>query len=373
MTLDIQISHRVGDFSLSVAFSAPPGVTALFGHSGAGKSTVVNAVAGLFRPASARIAVEGRVLEDTAQRIRLPPHKRRIGYVFQEGRLFPHMSVRQNLTYGARFAPAGPGPSLDQICDLLGIAPLLDRRPGDLSGGEKQRVAIGRALLSRPALLLMDEPLAALDAARKAEVLPYLARIRDETRTPILYVSHALDEVAQLANTLVVMEAGTVRAIGPVEEVLSDPVLVPHLGVRGAGAVLNATIIGHHEDGLTEVACSGGRLFVPLRPESPGHVLRLRIEAQDVIVALDRPTGLSALNILKGRILSLHEGSGPEQIVQIDLGGERLLARITRRSATALALRDGLSVHAVIKTVAVAPTDIGPSGAVAALTDATVV
>ncbi|WP_093991013.1 molybdenum ABC transporter ATP-binding protein [Flavimaricola marinus] len=356
--LEIALRHRFAEFSLDVAFEAPQGVTALFGRSGAGKTTVVDAVAGLMRPDEGRVVVDGRVLQDAAARIWLPPHKRRVGYVFQEGRLFPHLTVRGNLEYGLRFN-AGAGPSVDEVADLLGIASLLERRPSRLSGGEKQRVAIGRALMARPAMLLMDEPLAALDGPRKAEILPYLARLRDETKVPILYVSHALDEVAQLATTLVLIEEGGVRACGPVAEVLSDPALVPQLGVRGAGAVLSATVVAHDPDGLTELACAGGRLFVPALAEPVGQRLRLRIEAQDVMIALDRPEGISALNILSGVVTALRQGDGPGAVVQIAVGEELLLARITRRSARALNLAAGVPVHTVIKTVSVAPGDIG--------------
>ncbi len=203
-------------FRLDVAFTAPAGVTALFGRSGAGKTTVVNAVAGLLRPAEGRVTVDGETLLDTARGVSVPRHRRRVGYVFQEGRLFPHLSVRQNLAFGGWFAPRGaPRPDFDHVVDLLGIEPLLARRPGLLSGGEKQRVAIGRALLAAPAPALMDEPLAALDAARKDEILPYLERLRDETRTPILYVSHALPEVARLATTIVALDAGRVARAAP--------------------------------------------------------------------------------------------------------------------------------------------------------------
>ena len=357
--IDLSLRHRFRDFALDVAFRAPAGVTALFGRSGAGKTTVVNAVAGLLRADAGRIAVGARVLQDSAAGLWLAPHRRRVGYVFQDGRLFPHLSVRGNLEYPLRFNP-GPGASVGEVAELLGLEPLLHRRPADLSGGEAQRVAIGRALMSRPSLLLMDEPLAALDAPRKAEILPYLARLRDVAGMPVIYVSHALDEVAQLATTLVLLERGRVRAAGPVAEVLADPAHVPVLGVRGAGAVLGAVIRAHHPaDGLSELDCAGGRVFVPLRPEPPGARLRLRIEAQDVMVALDRPERVSALNILAGRISALRPGDGPGMVVQIACGESLLLARITRRSAGALGLAEGMAVHAVIKAVAVAPEDIG--------------
>jgi len=231
MSLHVDITHPFGDFTLNVAFEAPGGVTALFGQSGTGKTTVVNAVAGLLQPQAGRITLSGEVLFDAAAGINLPLHKRRLGYVFQDGRLFPHMSVRQNLNYGARFAPKGAtGPSLDEVCDLLGLGAMLDRRPGALSGGEKQRIAIGRALLSCPRMLLMDEPLAALDSARKEEILPYLERLRDHAKIPLLYVSHSVPEVARLATTVVVLEDGQVARIGTAERVLSDPDMVRQIG-----------------------------------------------------------------------------------------------------------------------------------------------
>src|SRR5579875_3965665 len=207
--LEVEFTHILGGFTLDIAFSSGGGVTALFGRSGAGKTSVVHAIAGLLRPRRGRIAINGAVLVDTENRIFVPAHKRRIGYVFQEGRLFPHLTVRQNLLYGRWFTPAPRRYGrLEHVVELLGIEPLLDRRPGLLSGGEKQRVAIGRALLSSPQLLLMDEPLASLDEGRKSEILPYIERLRDETDVPIIYVSHSVPEVTQLATTLVVLSDG---------------------------------------------------------------------------------------------------------------------------------------------------------------------
>lgn len=360
MSLSVDITHPFGGFTLRVAFEAPGGITALFGRSGTGKTTVINAVAGLLQPQAGRITLSGEVLFDADARINLPLHRRRLGYVFQDGRLFPHMSVRQNLSYGLRFAPkAAAGPGLDEVSDLLGIAPLLDRRPGALSGGEKQRVAIGRALLSRPRMLLMDEPLAALDSARKEEILPYLERLRDQTDIPMLYVSHSVAEVARLATCVVVLEDGQVARFGTAEQVLSDPDMVRQFGVREAGAVLPARLARHHDDGLSELSVSGGRLFLPHMDLAPGTATRVRVLAKDVIVALGRPTGLSALNILPAKILTLRGGTGPGVIVQMQCGDDRLLARITRRSAEALSLEPGTAVHAVIKSVSVARTDIG--------------
>jgi molybdate transport system ATP-binding protein len=359
MSLSVDIAHRFGALDLRIAFQAPTGITALFGRSGTGKTTVINAVAGLLRPDDGRIELSGETLLDTQAGICVPAHKRRLGYVFQDGRLFPHLSVRQNLIYGQGFSAGSDGPSLADVCDLLGIAGLLERRPGTLSGGEKQRVAIGRALLSRPRMLLMDEPLAALDSARKAEILPFLERLRDQTDIPILYVSHSVAEVARLATTVVVLEAGRVARAGRAEQVLSDPEMVRQLGVREAGAVLPARIATHHADGLSELEISGGRLFLPRMDAPAGTNTRVRILAQDVMLSRNAPVGLSALNVLPVRIMALREGIGPGVIVQMQSGEDRLLARITRRSADAMGLKDGDDVHAVVKSVSIARTDVG--------------
>ena len=360
MSLQVDIRHSLPGFDLDVSFDAPPGITALFGRSGTGKTTVINAVAGLSQPQSGQITLTDTILFDAARGINLAPYKRRLGYVFQDGRLFPHLSVRQNLTYGERFTRSdSAGPSLADVCDLLGVGALLDRRPGGLSGGEKQRVAIGRALLSRPQMLLMDEPLAALDNARKAEILPYLERLRDQTKIPILYVSHSVTEVARLATTVVVLEAGRVANSGPAEAVLSDPDIVRQLGLREAGAVLPATVLRHHADGLTELAISGGRLLLPQIETPPGSRIRVRVLAQDVILSRHAPAGLSALNILPASVKTIRGGSGPGMIVQLHCGQDRILARITRRSAEALALASGDDVFLVIKSVSIAQVDIG--------------
>jgi molybdate transport system ATP-binding protein len=358
--LSVRLRHDMPGIKLEAAFDAPNGVTALFGHSGAGKTTVVQAVAGLLRPDAARIVVGEQVLLDTETGRWVPPHRRRVGYVFQDGRLFPHMDVRRNLTYGRRFsrAPADPG-DLERVVALLGIGPLLARQPGGLSGGEKQRVAIGRALLSGPQILLLDEPLAALDPARKEEILPYLERLRDEAGLPILYVSHSVAEVARLATTIVVLDRGRVACSGPAGEVLSDPVLVPSFGPRQAGAVLEATLVARHPDGLSELAVSAGRLYLPAVDAEPGTRLRVRILAHDVILSRARPEGLSALNILPTRIMAVQDGQGPGVIVQMAAGTDRLLARITRRSATTMGLAPGQPCHAIVKSVAVAREDVG--------------
>ena len=359
MMLDVSVTHRLGAFTLDAHFTAPPGLTVLFGRSGSGKTTLINAVAGLLMPDAGRIAAGAWVLLDTGNGIRLKPHRRRIGYVFQEGRLFPHLTVRQNLAYGAWFAPKdAPRENMDRVVELLGIGHLLTRRPGALSGGEKQRVAIGRALLSAPRLILADEPLAALDEARKAEILPYFERLRDEVNIPILYVSHAASEVARLATTVVALESGRVIAQGPAAEVLGNPAVLP-VGAREAGALLETRVVRHHADGLTELDAGGIALFLPRVAQAPGRPLRLRIAAHDVILSRNRPEGLSALNILPGVVQEVRTGDGPGAIVALDTAGGRLLARITRRSAANLGLAPGMPVHAIVKTVSVAASDVG--------------
>lgn len=363
MTLSVDLTHSFGAFTLQAAFQAPPGITVLYGRSGSGKTTIVNAVAGLLVPRHGRIAIGQQVLLDTATGTRLPPHRRALGVIFQEGRLFPHLSVRANLLYGRRFARRGgdarqTAPDFDHVVDMLGIGTLLARRPAKLSGGEKQRVAIGRALLANPGLILADEPLAALDDARKEEILPYFERLRDETAIPILYVSHSEQEVARLATWIVALDRGRITAQGPAARMLSDPMVTP-AGVRAAGAVIEAEIVAHHADGLSELVAGGCPLWLPRVAQAPGTRLRLRIAAQDVILARERPTAISALNMLAGRVAALRPGAGPGTLVSLDTAAGTVLARITQRSAQALDLAPGADCHAIIKALSIAPGDVG--------------
>ncbi len=359
MSLSVSIKHRFDGFALDATFVAPRGITMLYGRSGSGKTTIVNALAGLFRPDAGRIAADGHVLFDSESGIELAPQQRRVGYIFQEGRLFPHMTVRQNLKYGRWFSPEiTPAADFDRIVEMLGIGDLLDRRPARLSGGEKQRVAIGRALLSNPQLVLADEPLAALDEARKEEILPYFERLRDELDIPIVYVSHAGTEVARLATTLVVLENGHVAHQGDAAELLSDPAVTP-FGAGAAGVVLQATVKAQHADGITEVTAGGVALALPQLPAAVGALVRIRIEAQDVMIATARPEGISALNILPATVAMVRRGDGPGVLVQLKVGQNLLLARITQRSADALALREDLPVFAVLKAVSVPRGAIG--------------
>ena len=354
--LEVALRHRYGraGFAIDASFTAPgAGVTAIFGPSGCGKSSILAAVAGLLRPDAGRVALAGKPLLDTAQRIFTPPERRRFAMVFQEARLFPHLSVATNLRYGLRRAPPEAiGPGFDEVVALLGLEALLARRPGRLSGGERQRVALGRALLARPRLLLMDEPLAALDAARRAEVLPFLARLRDAAGIPILYVTHALDEVDALADQLVLLAEGRVLASGPVEALAARTDL-PLAARRDAGALLPCRIAAHdHARGLTRLDFPGGSFAVPLRAEPIGSQARIRLRARDVAVATEPPRGISTQNILAAQLVSVDAtASSPEVFLQLALGPSIILARVTRDSIARLGLRPGQSVWAVIKAV----------------------
>ncbi|MET7243632.1 molybdenum ABC transporter ATP-binding protein [Methylobacterium sp. EM32] len=359
--IEVAVRHVRGAFALDAAFTAEGRVTALFGRSGSGKSTLVDVIAGLVRPDSGRVVVDGVTLLDTERGVRVPVHRRRIGYVFQEARLLPHLSVRQNLLFGRWFARhRSGGPSLEAVADLLGIAPLLDRRPAGLSGGERQRVAIGRALLARPRLLLMDEPLSALDEARKAEILPYVARLRDEARVPIVYVSHAIAEVARLADTVVVLDRGRVAACGPTTEVLRRSALFPGRETAETGALLHLRVVAHDDAfGLTRLDGSPGRLTVPRLGLPVGAGVRVRVRARDVLVAREAPRALSARNVLSGTVTAVTPGDGPHARVEIACGDASLVAEVTRLAVHELALAPGLPVVAIVKSVAFDEETIG--------------
>ncbi|MBX9752682.1 MAG: molybdenum ABC transporter ATP-binding protein [Roseococcus sp.] len=354
--LEVALGHRFGaGFALEAAFTAAPrGVTAIFGPSGCGKSTILNAVAGLLRPDSGRVALEGAVLVDTARGLFVPAERRRCGLVFQEARLFPHLSVAGNLRYGLRRAPRdAAGPGFEEVVALLGLGGLLERRPARLSGGERQRVALGRALLMRPRLLLMDEPLAALDGPRRAEILPFLARLRAEAGLPILYVTHALDEVDALADHLVLMEAGRVLATGGLEELTARTDL-PLAARRDAGVLITARVGAHDAArGLSRLEFVGGALLVPLQAVPPGTRLRLRLRARDVAVALAPPEGISIQNILPAMIAAIRPTASPQEVfLQLMVGETPLLSRVTRDAVARLGLAPGQVVFALVKSVA---------------------
>ena len=352
MSLEVEARHRIGSFSIDAAFRSGSGVTALFGRSGSGKTSLINIVAGLLRPDHGRIVLDGDVIADSEKCLFTPIHRRRFGYVFQEARLFPHLSVRKNLAYGRWFAGAGKSASdFDKIVEMLGIGHLLDRRPSPLSGGERQRVALGRVLLAAPRLLLMDEPLAALDEARKAEILPYLERLRDETRIPILYVSHSVAEVARLAERVVVVENGRVKASGTAAAIISRP--NDAIERRDTGALIEGVVDRHDaEHGLTVVRAGECLIRIPHLVMVPGNRLRLYIAGRDVMLAITKPEGISALNVLKGTVTDLSRAQEGSVDVRVDCGGNVIVARITALSREALGLEPGKQVHAIIKTVA---------------------
>lgn len=356
MSIEVAIRHRRGAFVLDVAFSAATtGVTALVGPSGAGKTSTVDAIAGLLRPEAGRVVVGGRVLLDTTRGVCLPPRRRRVGYVFQDGRLFPHLSVRENLLFGWRRArPRLAEADVAALVDTLALGPLLGRRPATLSGGERQRVALGRALVMQPAVLLMDEPLGGLDAARRGEILPWLERMRDAARIPIVYVSHDLAEVARLADQIVVIRDGRVAASGSVFDVTTRLDLAGFDPGFEVGAVLDATIARHDPaDALSELAIPGGRLVVPAIARPVGARVRVRIPARDVMLALAAPADVSANNVLAGVVAEIRPAADAHADVLVRIDGWRLAARITRRSVRRLGLEAGRPVHALVKAVTV--------------------
>lgn len=347
----VRIARR--DFDLDVDFSGGAGVTALFGPSGCGKTTIIRLVAGLERPTSGRIVLGEHVLVDTDRRIAVAPHRRRVGLVFQDAQLFPHLSVAGNLGYGTFFMPSRARPvQREAVVEVLGIGHLMTRRPATLSGGEKQRVAIGRALLSSPDLLLMDEPLAALDEERKQEILPFIERLRDEFRIPILYVSHAVEEVARLAETVVRLERGTVAAIGRPDEVLSPTRLAHPTDRFEAVSILHGRVaVVDAGYGVTTITHPAGRLVVPVTIPTPGREVRLSVRGTDVLLAKVRPEGLSARSALTGIVSRVSEPAGAFVRVEASLeGGDRVAAWVTRQGWEAVGVGVGEPVVLLIKS-----------------------
>lgn len=356
MTEDIRARVCIdrGGFTLDVDLVLPGrGVSALFGPSGSGKTTCLRAIAGLERAAGGYVALGGEVWQDEANRIFVPTHRRAVGVVFQEASLFPHLSVRANLEFGMKRVAAGERRfELEPVAAMLGITELLARKPDRLSGGERQRVAIARALLSSPRLLLLDEPLAALDLRRKQEILPYLERMHDELSIPIVYVSHAPDEVARLADHLVLLDAGRVVASGPLSETLARADLPPAFA-DDAGVVLDTVLAGHEADALSRLDFQGGALFVGRRSEPIGSSLRCRIHARDVSIALEQPRLSSIVNLLPATVTAVSATDTPGHVlVQMRMGELPLLARISERSRRELGIGPGLQVWAQVKAVA---------------------
>ncbi len=349
-----------GEFQLSVNLSLPnSGVTVLFGHSGSGKTTLLRCIAGLQQAQQSYLEINGSVWDDSDVGIFLPTHKRPLGYVFQDANLFSHLTVRENLNFGLKRIKAHPprpsskGGDFQRIVNLLGIEHLLDRMPERLSGGEKQRVAIARALVLNPEILLMDEPLASLDTKRKQEILPFLSRLNQELNIPVLYVTHSHQEVAQLADYLVVLEAGKVQASGSLSETLSRLDL-PLSQDREATTVWNVTIAEHETDfHLTRVAFDGGSLSLPAIEAKIGTPLRIQIYARDVSIVLEIPRATSILNVLPATIIDIVDGESGQTIVRLKVGNQPLLAHITRKSAVILNLKISKAVFVQIKGMSI--------------------
>jgi molybdate transport system ATP-binding protein len=351
--IDVDIHARSGTFELSATFRADAPIVGLFGRSGAGKTTVVNAIAGIGKPDRGSISINGTMLFDSTRGIDIPPERRRIGYVFQDALLFPHLDVQRNLLYGQKLCPA-----VDRfieparIVGLLGLDRLLRRAPMTLSGGERQRVAIGRALLAQPRILLMDEPLVALDAARKDEVLEYIERLRDDVRIPIVYVTHSRSEIARLADAVVVLTHGRCTAVGNAESMLNNAAMTFATDRYDDGALIEARVTGHDSsDRLTTLDFDGGQLIVPQLDALPRDRVRVRIRARDVSLAIARPSGISTLNVLPGIVTQIGPRVGASVDVDIAVGSVTIKARVTQRSLRELRIDQGRPVHALVKAV----------------------
>jgi len=354
-TVDLRYALRRGDFGLDVNLSIPMhGITGIYGESGSGKTTLLRCIAGLEASDTGKLVVGGDVWQDAANQVSRAVHEQDIGYVFQEPRLFRHLSVRRNLEYGQRrSSDRMDGKPFGEVVALFDLQHLLERSPTDLSGGEAQRVAIARALLRSPGLLLMDEPLAALDQARKDEILPFLDRLHNELQIPIIYVSHHIEEICRLCDHLMLLEDGRVIAQGDLQSVLVRLDL-PLLSGEEAGSVIGGKIGAYDATyDLTHLIFSGGELLVPGRIGSVGDQRRLRIRASDISLCRDRPENSTMLNILPAVIEEIQPATGPMLLLRLKLGSDHMIARITRRSCDKLALRQGDELLAQIKAVAI--------------------
>lgn len=355
-TLHVETSLSLGDFALEINHHFPlAGITALFGPSGSGKSTLLRIIAGLEYRSRGVVRFRNEVWQGTDPNAFVPPHRRGIGYVFQDARLFPHLTVRGNLAYAEKRSRTGSSAiAFDDVVRVLDLEPLLSRRATSLSGGEIQRVAIGRSLLARPRLLLMDEPLAALDLKRKGEILPYIDRLPEIFDLPVIYVTHAIEEVAHLATTMVILGSGRTVAHGRVADVLERLDLPDAMGHFEAGVVLSARVVGHDEQfQLTTLDHGGQSIVMPMAEVEPGTELRLRVRARDVSLATQRPNGISVRNILTGVVSDVAEEPDTAFAeVLVDIGGARLRSRITRHALVDLSLRPGTPVFALVKSIA---------------------
>jgi molybdate transport system ATP-binding protein len=359
--LTVAAKKNRGTFTLDARLDSPtPGVVALFGRSGCGKTTLINVIAGLLDADSARVALDNEVLVDSERQIDVPPERRRIGYVFQDARLFPHLSVDANLRYAEKRACAPRFVSLSDIAALLDLGALMQRRTHQLSGGERQRVAIGRALLSQPSLLLLDEPLASLDASRREEVLPYLEKLRDQLAVPMVYVSHNFDEVLRMATHLVLMEAGKTIAQGSIGEMSLHPGLRAIIGADAVGAIVDGTVLGTDpSSSLTRVRVGRGELRVQTAGAAVGVRLRVQLLARDLIVATEKAQHLSVRNMLAGVVTAVTQDAGDSDLISIDVGGTVIMARVTAEATRELKLAPGLPVWALVKAMSLRAHSFG--------------
>jgi len=359
--LSVSVTKHHPGFDLRASFELPtPGVAALFGRSGCGKSTLVDIIAGLAAPDGGCIELDQVVLLDTHRKVCVSAERRRIGYVFQDARLFPHLRVSGNLRYASTRATGAAYVAFDTVVGLLDLGPLMERRTHQLSGGERQRVAIGRALLTQPRLLLLDEPLAALDNARREEVLPYLETLRDQLAIPMVYVTHRFEEVMRLATHLVLMDTGSVIAQGNVAELSLDPRLRAIIGPDEVGALVDGEVIGVDSGTkLTRVRIGNGELHVPGNAFPAGAALRVQLLARDIIVSTRLPDHLSVRNALAGRITAIQADDETSDLITIDIGGSRVMARITAAATAQLSLHTGMPVWALVKSVSLRGQSFG--------------
>lgn len=351
--IEVDVEARLGQFHLQVQYSATADITAFFGPSGSGKTTLLRMIAGLEKPSNGTIKIGDKVLFDEDAGINLPPRQRRIGYVFQDANLFPHFSIRRNLEYSHWAGKRISALDFESVCNVLGIDKLLDRKPATLSGGEKQRVAIGRALLSDPSVLLLDEPLSALDVKRKLEILPFLEKVRDEFSIPMIFISHSVDEVTRLADYLVVLDEGKLVANGKIEDVLGS------IDLRGSGYGLEAgsLLVGDceevdHQTGLALVSLEGQTLALSSSGLEPGVNTRMRIKANDIALALERPQNTSFQNMLDCEISFVKPLGGSDVEIGLLIGSQQIRARVTKKAVADLQLVEGMNCVALVKAVA---------------------
>ena len=361
MTLKVEI-RAAAPIPLDLSFEVSRGeVLALVGPSGSGKSTTLRTIAGFWRPETARVEVGGTPWLETASRCRLLPHRRRAGVVFQDFALFPHMTALGNVAAAMGDLPARVRASeAGRLLELVHLGSLEHRRPAELSGGQKQRVALARALARRPEVLLLDEPFSAVDRATRARLHDELIGLRAQLSMPVVIVTHDIGEAQLLADRMVVIDRGAVVAQGTTAEVMSDPAALRQMGLREIAAMLPARLVAQEADGTTRLDTAGGPIWLPRLEGAPGQRLRVRILAHEVILSRERPEGLSAQNILAGRVVSLTPGEGPGVLVRVAVGEDEIMARITRRAREALALEPGDPVHAILKTMSVARGHVAP-------------